>query len=111
MKRTTQLLVASAFVLAACNVESPVQADDHSHMGGLTLSSLSQSATAQTLDDLRRLTAKFHDLDAAEAARYSLFSNPLTAPDGCISSATEGGMGYHYSRLDNLGDDAVTLLD
>jgi len=113
MKRIAQLFVASSVVLAGCNADSPVQADSHlSHRNGLTLSSLSQAASAQTLNDLRQLTAPLHDLDAAEAAGYGLFTaTPLTAPDGCISSATDGGMGYHYTRGNNLADDAVSLLD
>ena len=112
MKRTAQLLVASAFVLAGCNADSSLQTDHLAHQNGLTLASLSQAANAQTLNDLRRLTASFHDVDAAEAARYTLFTAPpLTAADGCISSVSEGGMGYHYTRGNNLGDDSVTLLD
>ena len=113
MKRTAQLLASFAFVLAGCNADTPVQADGHlSHGGGLMLSSLSQATNAQTLNALRRLTAPLHDLSAAEGAGYSLFVlPPLTAADGCISSATDGGMGYHYTRGDNLADDAVSLLD
>src|SRR5580765_1607990 len=113
MKRTAQLLVSFAFVLAGCNADTPVQADGHlAHHGGLMLSSLSQATNAQTLNALRRLTAPLHDLSAAEGAGYSLFIlPPLTAADGCISSAADGGMGYHYTRGDNLADDAVSLLD
>ena len=113
MKRTAEVLVSFAFVLAGCNTDSPVQTDGHlAHDGGLALSSLSRAANAQTLDALRRLTAPLHDLSAAEAAGYGLFIlTPLTAADGCISSTTNGGMGYHYTRGNNLEDDAVTLLD
>jgi len=113
MKRTAQLLVSFAFVLTGCNADSPVQTDGHlPHDGGLMLSSLSQATNAQTLDALRRLTAPLHDLSAAEDAGYNLFvMPPLTAPDGCISSVADGGMGYHYFRGDNLADDAVSLLD
>ena len=112
MKRITQLLAPFAFVVTGCNVDSPVQADSHhSHQNGLTLASLSKEANGQALAGLRQLTAQFHDVDAAEAARYNLFSSPLTAPDGCISDERFGGMGYHYTRGNNLGDDAVTLLD
>ena len=82
------------------------------HDGGLMLSDLSQSASAQTLNDLRDLTAPFHDVDAAEHAGYNLFAAPpLTAADGCISDMGAGGMGYHYTRGNNLADDAVSLLD
>jgi hypothetical protein len=113
MKPTAQPLVAFAFVLAACNTESPLQADSHhSHRNGLALSSLSQASNAQSLNALRELSAPLHNLEAARSAGYALFAAPpLTAPDGCISSATDGGMGYHYTRGNNLADDAVSLLD
>ena len=112
MKPFAQLLAASGFVLAGCNAESPVQADHASHQNGLTLASLSKASSAQTLADLRQLTAPFHNLSAAEGAGYNLFTRtPLTAADGCISSMQEGGMGYHYTRGNNLADDEVTLLD
>lgn len=109
----SQLLVAFAFVLAGCNADAPLQTDGHhSHRNGLTLSGLSEASNAQTLNALRQLTAPLHDVDQAEAVGYNLFTAvPLTAADGCISSADEGGMGYHYSRLNNLADDSVTLLD
>jgi hypothetical protein len=98
--------------LAACNSDSPIPTSRMSHSGGLALSDVEQSASAQTLNDLRQLTAKFHDLDAAKNAQYGLFINaPLTAPDGCISDMSLGGMGYHYTRGNNLMDDAIDLLD
>jgi hypothetical protein len=76
------------------------------------LSSLTRAANGQTLDALTQLTAPFHDVGAAQAAGYALFAAPpLTAPDGCISSAGDGGMGYHYTRGNNLADDSVSLLD
>ena len=106
-------VAALAFTIAGCGSDAPVQSSSqHSHQSGIALASLSRAATAQTLNDLTALTAPFHDVDAAEAAGYSLFkAPPLTALDGCISSASDGGMGYHYSRLNNLGDDSVSLLD
>jgi len=107
-----RLLPAFAFVLAACSQDSPVQVADHSQHASLELSALSGRAAAPALAALTQLTAAFHDVDAAEAAGYNLFiAQPLTAPDGCISDAKLGGMGYHYSRLNNLGDDEVSLLD
>jgi len=106
------LLAAAAVVLAGCS-DSPVPTvSHHENHNGLALSSLSQAASAQTLDDLRQLTAPLHDVTAAEDTGYVLFkAPPLTAADGCISSAQEGGMGYHYTRGNNLADDAVSLLD
>jgi hypothetical protein len=102
-----------SFILAGCNADSPLQANSHlTHQHGLMLSSLSRATTARTLDALTRLSAPFHDLDAAQRVGYGLFkAPPLTAPDGCISSAADGGMGYHYTRGNNLADDSVSLLD
>ncbi|HZI42850.1 MAG TPA: hypothetical protein VFD67_14125 [Gemmatimonadaceae bacterium] len=113
MTRTAPLMVALPLVLAACNADAPVKADNHmAHQNGLMLSSLSSATESQSLAALRQLTAPLHDVDAAEAAGYALFTAPpLTAPDGCISSAADGGMGYHYTRGNNLADDSVSLLD
>jgi hypothetical protein len=112
MQRIAPILLACAVVLAGCNTDSPLPMDHLEHQHGLSLSSLSQSTSAQTLNALRQLTAPFHDVDAAKAAGYALFTaTPLTAADGCISSTTDGGMGYHYTRGNNLGDDSVSLLD
>lgn len=113
MKRTAQLVVAFAFGLAGCNADSPVQTDRHLGHNGLMLSDLTSASSAQALNDLRQLTAPLHDVDAAQAAGYRLFTaTPLTAADGCISSASDGGMGYHYTRGNNIvGDDSVALLD
>jgi hypothetical protein len=104
---------ASVIVLtiAGCSADSPTPTD--SYMAQLDLSAVAQSSSnAQALNDLRRLTAPLHDLDAATARQYSLLiATPLTAPDGCISDPMAGGMGYHYSRFDNLGDDSIELLN
>src|SRR4029077_18006194 len=112
MKRTVPLL-ALAVALAACNSDAPMPTGGHmSHAGGLMLSDLTQASQAQTLNDLKNLTAPLHDVDAALAQRYNLLvAPPATEGDGCISDPMLGGMGYHYSRFDNLGDDAIDLLN
>src|SRR5215510_5306345 len=108
----TALLAALTFALAGCNSGSPTQANHHGAHAGLDLASLTRASDAPALAGLARLTAPFHDVDSAKAAGYALFAKPpLTAPDGCISSAQDGGMGYHYGRFNNLGDDSVSLLD
>lgn len=113
ISRLSLALVPLALVLGGCSTESPLQVDGHAgHRNGLALSSISQKTSAQALNDLRQLTAPLHDVNKAEQAGYQLFTAvPLTAADGCISSVDDGGMGYHYTRGDNLTDDAVSLLD
>lgn len=113
MKQIAPLLSALAIALAGCSTDSPVPTASHmSHAGGLMLSDLTQAGSAQTLDALRRLTAPLHDVDAATAAGYGLLkAPPLTAADGCISDVSAGGMGYHYTRGNNLADDSIALLD
>ena len=112
MKRTV-LLAGIAVALVACNSDAPAPTMSRlSHGGGLMLSDLSQASSAQTLNALRELTAPLHDIDAATGAGYGLLIlPPATAPDGCISDTDAGGMGYHYTRGNNLGDDAIDLLD
>jgi hypothetical protein len=78
------------------------------------LSDLQPTNSAQALSTLRQFSASFHDTTAAIAAGFSIFkAPPATAVDGCISDATEGGMGYHYINNGgrNLGDDLANLLD
>ena len=111
-KPRAALTCASLIVLAAaaCNGDSAMPTE--SHMAGLPLSAVAQASNAQALNDLRRLTAPLHDVNAALAANYGLLvAPPLTAPDGCISDMTAGGMGYHYTRGDNLGDNLIDLLN
>jgi len=111
--RTNRAFVtcASAIVLAlaGCSQDSSIPTENQ--MAMLPLSAVG-AANAQALNDLRRLTAPLHDLDAALNAQYSLLvAQPLTAADGCISNPSAGGMGYHYSRFNNLGDNTINLLD
>lgn len=111
MKRTVPFL-AFAVALGACN-DAPMPTANHMpHAGGLMLSDLTQASSAQALSDLKNLTAPLHDVDAALAQKYALLvAPPATEGDGCISDPMLGGMGYHYSRFNNLGDDAIDLLD
>ncbi len=53
---------------------------------------------------VRRATAKFHDIEVAQAAGYN-----VQFPAGCASSA-EGGQGFHWIN-EGLVDDEVNLLE
>jgi hypothetical protein len=112
MKGTTFLLAGFAAALAACDSSTPLQTENHAmHPGSLMLSDLENAQNAPALDALHGLMARYHAINQATAAGYNLLIAPVTAPDGCISDVHAGGMGYHYTRGNNLGDDAATLLD
>ena len=112
MRRIPLVLTLFAAALTACSTDSPLPTSQMSHPGSLRLSDLSNAADAQTLSDLRQFTVRFHDVDAATGAQYVLFTHtPQTAADGCISDATMGGMGYHYTLGNNIFDDAIDLLN
>ena len=106
------LLVAVGIALTACS-DSPVPTAGHmSHEGGVMLSDLTRAGNARSIAALRQFTAGFHDLDSATAVGYGLLkAPPATAEDGCISDPAAGGMGYHYTRGDNLGDNTIDLLN
>jgi hypothetical protein len=59
------------------------------------------------LAQVRRVTARFHDLDAALAAGYELGwvnGAGVRIITGCISHPTAGGMGYHYFNAELMAD-------
>ena len=65
------------------------------------------------LAQVRRATARFHDLDAARAAGYELgWVNGSGARilTGCISNPTAGAMGYHYFNAELMADLTTDLL-
>ena len=66
------------------------------------------------LAQVRRATARFHDLDAALAAGYQLGwvngdGNRIIA--NCVKHPTAGAMGYHYFHPDLMADLAVDPLE
>ena len=65
------------------------------------------------LAQVRRATARFHDLDAARAAGYELgwvngFGVRILT--GCISNPTAGAMGYHYFNAELMADLSTDVL-
>lgn len=95
---TRTSVVAAALTLAAC-ADSPVQVppDRASAVhAGEPAGSPHERLTPATLSELaqvRRATARFHDIDAAMAAGYTVWS-PDPASGMCPSS-DQGRMGYH----------------
>jgi len=62
---------------------------------------------------VRRVTASFHDLDAARAAGYELGwvnGSGTRILTGCVSNPTAGAMGYHYFNAELMADLTTDLL-
>jgi hypothetical protein len=71
------------------------------------------AALQDELAQVRRVTARFHDLDAALGAGYELgwvngSGNRIIT--GCVAHPTAGAMGYHYFNKELMDDLAVDLL-
>ena len=91
MKVPAILLVAIG-LLTACERE-PVAPGLTSEPGMSQLSQVSLGAdVARDVATLRRVTASFHDFEAASAAGWSA---PIT---GCMSDPAAGAMGFHYGN-------------
>jgi hypothetical protein len=65
------------------------------------------------LAQVRRVTARFHDLEAALEAGYELgwvngSGNRIIT--GCVAHPTAGAMGYHYFNKELMDDLAVDVL-
>jgi hypothetical protein len=101
------LLAASVFAIASIGriaTASPAAAHDHA----------SPAATLHhELAQVRRATARFHDVDQAIAAGYELGwvnGSNVRILTGCVSNPTAGAMGYHYINPALVADNAVDLL-
>ncbi len=98
---------AAAGVLAACNEQAPSLAAPA--VAGVKVDASPTAANpqlARQLSELKKSTAKYHDLDAAmEDYPGLVVIEGLTSPDGCVSDATAGGMGYHYAGAVGLDDE------
>jgi hypothetical protein len=107
-------------VLAAVAAVLAVGALSVNHASGARTPTASQNVTAlgsaslqDELAQVRRVTARFHDLDAAQAAGYELGwvnGSGVRILTGCISNATAGAMGYHYFNADLMSDLTTDLL-
>ncbi|MBB5014323.1 hypothetical protein [Rehaibacterium terrae] len=71
--------------------------------GGSLPPACRQDEVARQLDMLRRAVSPFFSFDTAVAAGWDV---PLS---GCVESPM-GGMGYHYGKLDQLGNGTLSLL-
>jgi hypothetical protein len=66
------------------------------------------------LAQVRRVTARFHDLDKALEAGYELGwvnGSGVRIITGCVAHPTAGAMGYHYFNAELMADNAVDALE
>jgi hypothetical protein len=71
--------------------------------GAVVSPALAQNDVQDQLEEVREVTAPFHNLKAAQAAGFNL----VPGLDYCFNNPGVGGMGFHYinvSRLDTVVD-------
>jgi hypothetical protein len=71
------------------------------------------AAPQDELAQVRRATARFHNLDAARQAGYDLGwvnGSGERIITGCVAHPTAGAMGYHYFNEELMADLTVDLL-
>ncbi len=107
------LTSAALVLLAACDGNSALPTENQAALpSGVELSSALAGANpelAQQLSELTQFSAKYHNFKVAQEDYPVLVSNELTAPDGCVSDMTQGGMGYHYAGRFGIDDDVNYL--
>jgi hypothetical protein len=102
------LVVAVPLAVLAAVLIPSTAAGGHDHAAhGAT----ADNATLQDeLAQVRRATARFHQLDAALEAGYELGwvnGAGVRIITGCVSHPTAGAMGYHYFHPQLMADNAV----
>jgi len=89
------MFIAAAFLTTACNDDDddgPPAAPDQATL------------IAQMIDDVRAVTAEYHDYEAGQAAGWNAQISP------CVAHPELGGMGYHYARMEYM-DGRVNHLE
>jgi hypothetical protein len=105
------VVVISTVAFAGSDVAAP-RAAAH-RMAGHNMG-VHEAALQDELAQVRRATARFHDLDAALDAGYELGwvnGSGVRIITGCVSDPAAGGMGYHYFHPGLMADLAVDPLE
>ena len=82
-------------------------------MAGDQMAEMETAGLEDELAQVRRVTARFHDLDAALDAGYELGwvnGSGVRIIAGCVSHPTAGAMGYHYFNANLMADLTTDLL-
>lgn len=98
--------VAIPTLASAGSDAAPPAAAGHA-MAGHDMATLDTAGLEDELAQVRRVTARFHDLDAALGAGYELGwvnGSGVRIITGCVSHPTAGAMGYHYFNAELMAD-------
>ncbi|MET0526157.1 MAG: hypothetical protein ABWZ91_15230 [Nocardioides sp.] len=97
--------VLAAFALMPSGASGGVKGSTHDHAVDAEM--------AQELAQVRRATARFHEVDEAIAAGYELGwvnGSGARIVGGCVAHPTAGAMGYHYFNAALMADNDVDAL-
>ena len=98
------LLCAATAFPAAARVDSERRGADRHH---IDRHDRHGDGHSPSLRDVRRATARFHSIRAAERAGYQLGYMAPFPLDGCIAHPTDGAMGYHWFDHEAIADPGV----
>jgi hypothetical protein len=109
------LVLAVLTVVAVVLVPAMASAGDDGAAPAATAHDMAahEAALQDELAQVRRVTARFHDLDAALEAGYELGwvnGSGTRIITGCVAHPTAGAMGYHYFNEELMDDLAVDVL-
>jgi hypothetical protein len=102
------IAVYAGTVLAHPPAETNAASGIHAHHA------IHEAGLEDELAQVRRVSARFHDLDAALDAGYELgwvngSGNRIIT--GCVAHPTAGAMGYHYFNSDLMADLTTDVLN
>ena len=92
----------------------PTVAFGRTDAAGHAMAGHAMAGLQDELAQVRRVTARFHRVDAAIEAGYELGwvnGSGVRILTGCISHPTAGAMGYHYFNAELMADNAVDALE
>jgi hypothetical protein len=109
------LIVIGATAATAMTTSAEQATDAAAHGSGHDMGShnVDEAELHADLAQVRRATARFHDLDAALEAGYELGwvnGSGNTIITNCVAHPTAGAMGYHYFNAQLMDDLAVDVL-
>ena len=100
----TVLAFGAAGMLAACDGAAPTSPTSNASAAGLASDNGQLGAGVLAgLAKVRAATAAFHDIDAARAAGYTVWSPDPFAPGATCPSNPAGNMGYHLVNVSLRG--------